>query len=54
MMTANLRFSDMVGAVCDVDGGTWAKACLGIGATSLAVRLVKAHSGEKGLLGKVN
>ena len=46
-MTANLRFSDMIGAICDVDGGTWAKACIGIGATSLAVRLVKTHLEKK-------
>ena len=47
MTTSSLRFSDLIGAVCDVDGETWVKGCLGLGATTLLVRLVKAHLEKK-------
>ena len=36
-------FSNMIGAACDVDSGIWIKACFGIGATTLVVRMVKAY-----------
>ena len=54
MVTTNLRFSDMIGAVCDVDGETWLKGCLGIGATTLLVRLVKTHLEKKAYWARYN
>ena len=42
-MTASLRISSAVGALGVVDRGTWVKACLGVGATALVLRLVKAR-----------
>merc|ERR1712130_712000 len=47
MATTNMRFADMVEAVCEVDNQTWLKCCLGIGATTLVVRLATAHLERK-------
>ena len=46
-MTASLRISSAVGALGVVDRGTWVKACLGVGATAVLVRLVKARLEKK-------
>ena len=46
-MTTSLRISGAIGALGDVDRGTWVKACLGVGATALVLRLAKARLEKK-------
>ena len=46
-MTASLRISSAIGALGDVDRGTWVKACLGVGATAVVLRLAKARLEKK-------
>ena len=46
-MIASLRISSVFGDLGDVDRGTWVKACLGVGATALVLRLAKARLEKK-------
>ena len=46
-MIASLRIPSVIGALGDVDRGTWVKACLGVGATAVLLRLVKARLEKK-------
>ena len=46
-MIASLRISSVFGDLGDVDRGTWVKACLGVGATALVLRLEKARLEKK-------
>ena len=46
-MTTSLKITSALGALVDVDRGTWVKACLGVGATAVLVRLVKARLEKK-------
>ena len=46
-MTTSLKILTAIGALGDVDRGTWVKACLGVGATALVLRLAKARLEKK-------
>ena len=46
-MIASLRIPSVIGALGDVDRGTWVKACLGVGTTAVLLKLARARLEKK-------